>query len=184
MITPLITLRVLTVEARTILWNGESHKVGVGWVNTSTERLTIETLIEEGKSKNQFIRFTCQEPKKFAECSWQWAPWVPEFTGTDISSADAIEVRFHIAGKDLPADFLISLRSPGDHHLTENRSLKKAVPTLFDGKWHRVRFQLAELYTPLMKFDRKHLINVIFAAWNEKGQFTFDFDDVTLIGRN
>lgn len=164
----------------TILWNGDSHPVGVGWVNTDKPTLRVSTERDRQHRKGRFNRFVCTESKKYAECGWQWAPWNPEFRGTDLSDYTSIEFSFRIQGKNLPDDFQFSLRSPGDHHLSKLLSLKQRVPNLYDGKWHRVRYPLADLYFPEMKLEPNHVIQVIFGAWNESGEFTFDFDDIAI----
>ena len=169
-----------TKTEKLVLWNGESKSIGVGWVNIQSPNLSIN--VEEGKafSGKKFIRFVCNQQKTYGECGWQWAPWAPEFEGTDLSPFTKVSVAVRITGTKLPNDFVVSLRSPGDHHLTKLVSLKKAEPKIYDGKWHKVTFKLAEMYYPEMKFDTRHCIQLLFAGWNPEGSFILDFDDLVL----
>ena len=74
-----------------------------------------------------------------------------------------------MTGKVPPADVSLSLASPGDHHTTERLSLRERDPKFGDGRWHRIRFQLADFKDPKGLYDPKHTIQVIFGTWNGLG---------------
>lgn len=121
-----------------VLWDGKKHAVGEGWVGGQCETATI-------KKEDKMLRFHTMDPKTFAEWGFQWAPWQPEFKGTDIRPFKAIALEVRVYGPQLPNDLLLSLRSPGDHHLTVNDSLKKREAKLFDQKWHRIVVPMTDL---------------------------------------
>jgi hypothetical protein len=157
-----------------VLWDGRKHAVGEGWVGSQCKTATI-------KKEDGMIRFRTQDPKTFAEWGFQWAPWKPEFEGTDIRPFKAIALEIRGYGPQLPSDLLLSLRSPGDHHLTVNDSLIKREPKLLDGRWHRIVVPMTDLMARDEKFDPQHVVNVILGVWVEKGDFTVDLRRVELL---
>ncbi len=169
---------------QTMIWNGESHSAGVGWVSTKDAQ-KIEVLKTGGFSGSTFVRSSSTKINSYSECGWQPAPWSPEFEGLDLSGYSAVQVAVRITGKKLPTDFQFSLRSPGDHHLTNLLSVREVEPKIFDGKWHVLHFPLTKLYFSKMKFDPKHWIQIIFGTWNAKDiDFSLDFDDLVFIRKS
>ena len=157
-----------------IVWDGDAHIIGEGWVGGQCKTATI-------KKQDKFIRFHTQDPKTFAEWGWQWAPWKPEFAGSDVRPFQTIVLEIRVYGPILPNDLLLSLRSPGDHHLTVNDSLKKREPKIFDQSWHRIVVQMKDLKARDEKFDPIHVVNVILGTWVEKGDFTVDLRRVEFL---
>jgi len=130
-----------------IVWDGKKHTVLEGWVGGQCKTATI-------KKEDRMIRLHTSDPKTFAEWGFQWAPWQPEFKGTDIRPFKALAFEIRIAGPQPPNDLLLSLRSPGDHHLTVNDSLKKRHADLFDQRWRRIVVPLTDLKARDEKFAR------------------------------
>jgi hypothetical protein len=169
------------VEIRRVLWDGEKQAVGVGWVSPQGADMKIEVLKSGVPSRGSIIRFHAARPETFVECGWQWAPWYPNFEGTDLTAYRTIELRVRAQGPQLPGDLLFSLASPGDHHTTPRVSLKKYAKGLYDGRWHLARIPLKDLYAPEMKFEPKRTIQIILGAWNAKGgDFTVELDDLAV----
>ena len=158
----------------TILWDGKAHAVAEGWVGGQCKTASFRK--EEG-----VIRLHTADPKTFAEWGFQWAPYQPEFKGTDIRPYKAVALEVRAYGTQLPTDLLLSLRSPGDHHLTVNDSLKRREPRLLDGKWHRIVVPMGDLKARDEKFDPEHVVNLILGVWVEQGDFTVDLRRVELL---
>lgn len=157
-----------------VLWDGGKHAIAEGWVGGQCKTATT-------KIEDRAIRFHTADPKTFAEWGFQWAPYGPEFQGTDIRPFKAIALEVRAYGPMLPTDLLLSLRSPGDHHLTVNDSLVKREPKLFDGAWHRIVVPMKDLKARDEKFDPEHVVNVILGVWVEQGDFTVDLRRVELL---
>ena len=157
-----------------VLWDGKGHGVAEGWVGRQCKTATI-------KKEDRMIRFHTTDPKTFAEWGFQWAGYQPEFLGTDIRPFKAIALEVRVYGAQLPNDLLLSLRSPGDHHLTVNDSLKKREAKLFDQKWHRIVVPMSDLRARDEKFDPEHVVNVILGVWVEQGDFSVDLRRVELL---
>ena len=175
MIASLVFLASLAlVDEPMILWDGDQHVIGEGWVGGQCKTATI-------KKEDKMIRFHTMDPTTFAEWGWQWAPWKPEFVGADIRPFKSIALEIRTYGSKLPNDLLLSLRSPGDHHLTVNDSLIKREPTLLDHKWHRIVVPMKDLKARDEKFDPMHVVNVILGVWVELGDFTVDLRKVELL---
>lgn len=173
MFTAVVFGLALLGEKPLVLWDGLESTPGVGWVGGQCKTATIK------RAENAY-RFHTSDPKTFAEWGWQWASWKPEFTGTDIRPYKTLTVELRVFGDKLPTDLLLSLRSPGDHHLTKNDSLKKREPSLLDGKWKKITVPLAEIPGRDEKFDPAHTVQIIFGVWVEQGDFTVDVRRVEL----
>ena len=170
----LIGFVLATAELPLVLWDGKASTPGVGWVGGQCKTAKISRV--EGA-----YRFHTTDPKTFAEWGWQWAPWNPNFEGTDFRPYKTVAVELKVAGPKLPTDLLLSFRSPGDHHLTRNDSLKKRDPKLFNGEWRRIEVPLTDLKGRDEKYDAAHTIQIIFGVWVETGDFTVDVRRVELL---
>ena len=160
MIASLVFLASLAlVDEPMILWDGDQHVIGEGWVGGQCKTATI-------KKEDKMIRFHTMDPKTF---------------GADIRPFKSIALEIRTYGSKLPNDLLLSLRSPGDHHLTVNDSLIKREPTLLDHKWHRIVVPMKDLKARDEKFDPMHVVNVILGVWVELGDFTVDLRKVELL---
>ena len=162
------------IDKSMVLWDGRKHAVAEGWVGSQCKTATIKKI-------DSTIRFHTEHPKTFAEWGFQWAPYQPEFQGTDIRPFKAVALELRGYGPQLPNDLLLSLRSPGDHHLTVNDSLVKREPNLWDGRWHRIVVPMTDLKARDDKFDPEHVVNVILGVWVEQGNFTVDLRRVELL---
>lgn len=178
--------------ARTVLWDGEKVAVGVGWVSPTGAGNSVEVREKDARSKPHAATFRFARPETFVEGGWQWAPWYPAPSGTDVTPYATLEVAVKVDGPKPPGDLLLSLAAPGDHNTTGRVSLKKYAPDLFDGRWHPLRIPLADLYAadradigkrfPKSKFDPAHVVQVILGAWNGPGgEFTVSVDDLALV---
>ncbi len=161
--------------ASRVLWDGDQNRIGVGWVGGQCKKASIKTV--DGS-----IRFHTTDPKTFAEWGWQWAPWSPKFEGTDLRPYRSLLLELRVTGPKLPTDLLLSLASPGDHHLTVNLPLLMRDPKLMDGSWRTLHVPIADLKARDTKFDLTHTIQVIFGVWVETGDFTVDLRRIELEG--
>ncbi|MFZ4507601.1 MAG: hypothetical protein ACOYON_07900 [Fimbriimonas sp.] len=169
-----------------VLWDGKTEKVAVGWVAPGGDDQRAIVPSQPGVAEFQLAR-----KNAYVEAGLQWAPWNPEFTGTDFRGYKSIQFSLQVTGTDRPEDLLLSLRSPGDHNCTGNVGLKAVVPNVLHGKWHKVRVSLADLekadrkflaeHWPGSKYDPSHVIQIILGAWNPKGTFTLRVRDVSLL---
>lgn len=163
----LLPLLVSPIE-KLVLWDGSDSCPGVGWVGGQCKTGKISR--EKG-----FYRFSTSDRKVFAEWGWQWAPWKPEFKGTDFRPFKKVTIELRFTGTPLSNDLLLSLRSPGDHHLTKNVALQPKDQELMSGKWRKISVTLEELGSLNGKYEPDKVINLIFGTWFDRdGSFTVD----------
>jgi hypothetical protein len=163
----MVLTALLILASNCVLWDPKSQPVGVGWV-AGKGALTAIT------RQKKFFEYLTSDENAYAEWGWQWAPWAPTFEGTDFTPYRELTVEARMTGMGLPADVTVSLASPGDHHTTERLSLQERDPKFGDGRWHRIRFCLADFKDPKGLYEPKRTIQVIFGTWNGIGG-TFGF---------
>ena len=162
---------------RIILW-GDSKSVGVGWVANGKNSTSINQIREKDTRK---IVFQTSAESSYAEWGWQWAPWSPNFRGTDFRSFNTLDVEFRLLGPRPPSDVSISLASPGDHRTTERLSIKSAINVIPIGKWCCIKMPLDKFPNPAGRYDAEHTIQLIFGTWNGKGgKFSFEVRKIAI----
>ncbi|MEO5975972.1 MAG: hypothetical protein ABIS36_02160 [Chryseolinea sp.] len=162
-----------------VLWNGESNSPGVGWVSPEGDSMSIAQQDTIFRSSKNSVAIHMARHHVFLEAGWQWSAWTATVE-TNIKSYIKINLSVKVDGPIRPDDMMLSLASPGDHHTTQRVSLKLYDPALMDGNWHDLSIPLADLFTSDMKFDPAHAIQIIFATWNESGDFLLYLDDLSV----
>ncbi len=177
----LLSPGAMTAPDRTVLWDGAAQNVGVGWVAGSSRKVSIRAESGGPGIVRKTIRLKAAEPNTFIEFGWQWAPWSPQFAGTDLTSYDSLELSIRLSGSNPPIDLLLSMASPGDHRTTPRVSLVAQDPHIIDSKWHRIRVPMRLLFTKESKCDRKHVIQMIIGTWNgPTGSFSVDIEEIAV----
>ena len=91
-------------------------------------------------------------------------------------------------GREVAILFLISDnvvdKKPCDHHTTRTLSMKSYDQGLMNGYWHNLRIALKDFYATGMAFDPAATTQIILGTWNDKSNFTFFLDDITLTKSN
>ncbi len=151
-----------------VVWDGHIHSVGEMWVSPAGPKSGL-TATRNLVGQTRELTFRATHSHGFVEFGWQWAPWVPEFAGTDIRAYDAVELTFRVSGPHPPADIAVSLASPGGHHTTSRTAITAVEHTWPRGAWCTVFIPLKGLDTRSMKFDPLHAVQVIFGSWNGEG---------------
>lgn len=167
---------------RTVFWDGGAHRVGVGWVAGSSRKVSISAETTAPGAPRKAIHVKAAEPNTFIEFGWQWAPWSPPFSGSDLTRYESVELKIRLSGPHPPPDLALSLASPGDHRTTPRVSLSAVDPSVIDSKWHEIRVPMSLLFTDKSKCDRKHVIQLIIGTWNgPEGDFSVDIEGIAVV---
>lgn len=166
------------VKRRLVVWNGDSAKVGAGWVNptTSTIRASNESPIK-GKAA---LELKFKDSVHWIGAGWNWLAFKTSPTiGTDITGFTHLS--FWIKSKGRTGALQLNLLCNGtvldtpEHH-TDKVMVRDYCPNLFDGEWHQVSIPLKDLKQPV-GFDAKHVVELqlgFLVDGSADGSFLFD----------
>ncbi len=160
---------------RLIVWDGDEHNVGGGWVHTKdVEKVATQT--DDVHSGKTALGFTAKG-QGWHQCGWNWRNWTSK-DGTDISAYPNLVFWAKVKGDAKPRQLVIVLVC-SDGKATAQVDAVKYCPKLLDGEWHEVTMPVKDIIADKTDFDAKKAWEIQFANWcQDAADYVLCVDDI------
>ena len=164
-----------TAPADLVVWDGETHKIGGGWVDHK-DKETIKSQDAQAHSGKTAVEFT-GDGDKWHGCGWNWTMWKAA-AATDVTPYANLVFWAKATGETKPAGLRISLSSVNGK-MTAQVDAVKYCPQLLDGQWHQVVIPLKDMTAGHDDFDPKKVWEIQLGNWNQTPvKFSVFLDDL------
>lgn len=164
--------------ATLVVWDGEAHNVGSGWVDHKDVE-SIKLQDTEAHSGKNAVAFTGQGDK-WHGCGWNWTLWNAA-KATDSTPYTHLSFWVKVSGTAKPTELKLSLTST-DGKMSPQLDALKYEPKVFDGQWHEVLIPLPDIFRDPSETDPKKLWEIELGNWNTAAvDFTLYLDDVAFV---
>lgn len=161
-----------------VVWNGERRDNGAGWSTPATETIYFKMQDRIARSGRNALEWRVVAKDQWTECGWEWLGWWPPTRGTDISSSRHLRFWIRVLGAQKPGDLNVSLKSPNQKRQLPTVKLTKYDAKFADGKWHRVKIPLRDMFLQTQQFDARKASQIFFGTWSANADFQVFIDDI------
>ena len=158
---------------RLIVWDGDDHAGGKGWVGPDAKVDRVEVTDADAHDGKHALRLH-GEGAGWIGGGWNWHGWFPEDAGTDISGYKNLVFWVKATGA-APDSVTVSLDCSSNKKPTGSLGVTDYAPAALDGKWHEVVIPLKDLYEKRDEkadgsFDPKTAWGLLVNTWSADEQ--------------
>ena len=173
---PTTTTAPTTNPASLVVWDGETHNTGGGWIHTQGKE-HIKTQDTESHSPKTAVAYD-GEGDKWHGCGWNWTKWKAA-DATDITPYQNLVFWVKVTGDTKPTQLKVSLTSTNGKS-TNQIDAGKYCPKVLDGDWQQVVIPLKDLTADAPDFEPQKTWELQLGNWNESPvKFTIYLDDIS-----
>ena len=172
-----VELKVASLSARRVVWDGEEHAHGLGWVSPKEPFIYLKPQSEEAHSGKVALEFH-GDGSGYIGGGWNWHGWYPANSGTDIRAFRNLSLWVRVVGDD-PGPINVGLNNSTTRKSTRKVSLGDYCRNVRDGKWHEVVIPLVDLYTGSKGHDPTKMWELGIDIWKPQARkFSIYLDDI------
>lgn len=175
-------LPALAGEPLTLVWDGEEHAGGKGWVGPQAGGNTFE--VETGEAHSGVTALVFKgSGSEWIGGGWCWQGWYPPGSGVDVRTFSNLVFWIKVAGDDpgmLSAGLVSAITTKPSGQLMVGEYCGDGV-NLRDGAWHEIVIPLADFYAVSKDkpFDASRVWELDLNSWTPSARsFRVLVDDI------